>query len=93
MGENVWKIATAGAAIGAGIMAKKVTETTWKFVTGGDSPTNPEDPDIDWAEAIVFSLVSGAIYQLARMITNRESARLYTKQTGHLPKSLAAKEN
>ncbi|CAN5896033.1 hypothetical protein BH24ACT8_BH24ACT8_17930 [soil metagenome] len=93
MGDKIWQIATTGAAIGAGIMAKKVTESTWKFVTGGDSPSNPEDPDIDWVEAIAFALVSGAIYQLARMLTNRESARMYQKSTGHLPKPLAKKES
>lgn len=89
MGETLWKLGTTGAAIGAGIMAKKVTETTWKFITGGDSPSNPEDPDIDWGEAIGFALLSGAIVQLARMMINRESTRAFTKRTGHLPKSVA----
>lgn len=88
MGDTIWKLATTGAAIAAGVVAKKITEVTWKFVTGGDSPSNPEDPDISWKEAIAFALLSGAIIQLTRMVTNRESARMYQKSTGHLPKSL-----
>lgn len=89
MGETLWKLATTGAAIGGGVLAKKVTETTWRFVTGGDSPSNPEDPDIEWKEAIAFALLSGALVQLARMMINRESTRAFQKSTGHLPKSVA----
>ncbi len=90
MGEKLWSVATTGAAIGGGIMAKKITEGVWKFVTGSDSPTNPEDPDIDWGEAIAFALVSGAIVQLTRVMVNRQSTAAYKKSTGRLPKSVAA---
>lgn len=89
MGDTLWKLATTGAAIGSGIFAKKVTETTWKFITGGDSPTNPEDPDIDWGEAIAFALLSGAVVQITRMIINREATRAFKKSKGRLPKSVA----
>lgn len=89
MGDKLWKLATTGAAIGSGIFAKKITETTWKFITGGDSPTNPEDPDIDWGEAVAFALLSGAIVQLIRMMVNRQSTKAFQKSTGRLPKSVA----
>lgn len=88
MGEKFWSLATTGAAIGGGIVAKKVAEGGWKFITGNDSPANPEDPDTDWIEAIAFALVSGAIVQLTRMLVNRQSTRVYKKSTGRLPKSV-----
>lgn len=88
MGEKFWSLATTGAAIGGGIVAKKVAESGWKFITGNDSPANPEDPDTDWVEAIAFALVSGAIVQLTRMLVNRQSTRAYKKSTGRLPKSV-----
>lgn len=89
MGEKFWSLATTGAAIGGGIVAKKVAEGGWKFITGNDSPANPEDPDTDWTEAVVFALISGAIVQLTRVLVNRQSTRVYKKSTGHLPKSVA----
>lgn len=88
MGEKFWSLATTGAAIGASIFAKKITEKTWTFVTGGSSPSNPEDPDINWGEAIAFALLSGAIVQLLKMMVNRESTQAFKKRTGRLPKSV-----
>ncbi len=88
MGNLVWKVMAAGAAVGAGIVARKVTDGTWKFVSGGDSPTNPEDPDIDIKEAVAFALLSGAVVGLTRMMANRQATKLYQKSTGHLPQAL-----
>lgn len=88
MGNLVWKLMAAGAAVGAGIVANKLTDGTWKFVSGGDSPSNPEDPDIDLKEAIAFAALSGVIVGLARMFANREATRVYQKTTGHLPPEL-----
>lgn len=88
MGNMMWKVMVTGAALGAGALAHKVTNATWRFVTGADSPENPEDPDIAWKEAVAFALVSGAFMGLARMFANREAAEIYKKATGHLPKDL-----
>ncbi|MCE0485981.1 DUF4235 domain-containing protein [Ornithinimicrobium sediminis] len=92
MSNLVWKVMATGAAVGASIVARKLTDGTWKFVSGGDSPTNPEDPDIEWKEAVAFALLSGAIVGLTRMLANRQAARVYQKSTGHMPKDLAKKE-
>jgi Protein of unknown function (DUF4235) len=92
MSNLAWKIMATGAAVGASILARKVTDGTWKMVSGGDSPTNPEDPNIDWGEAIAFALLSGAIVGLTRMLANRNAAKLYEKSTGRLPEELVKKD-
>ena len=89
MGNLVWKIMAAGAAVAASVVARKLTDGTWKFVSGGDSPSNPEDPDIDIKEAVAFAVLSGAIVGLSRLVANRQATKLYQKSTGHLPKALA----
>ncbi len=93
MGNVMWKLISVGAAFGASVVARKLTDGTWKFVSGGDSPTNPEDPDIEWKEAVAFALLSGAIVGLSRMLANRQAAQVYKKSTGHLPPALAKKES
>jgi hypothetical protein len=93
MSNLVWKVMATGAAVGASIVARKLTDGTWKFVSGGDSPTNPEDPDIEWKEAIAFALLSGAIVGLTRMLANRQAAKVYQKSTGHLPKDMVKKDS
>lgn len=82
MGNLVAKLATTAAAIGASVVARKMTDGTWKFVTGKDSPSNPEDPDIDIKEAIAFAVLSGALIGLARMLANRETTKLVAKSSG-----------
>jgi hypothetical protein len=91
MSNLAWKIMATGAAVGASIVARKITDGTWKFVSGGDSPENPEDPDIDWGEAIAFAVLSGAIVGLTRMLANRHAAKIYKNSTGHLPEDLVKK--
>ncbi|WP_298753123.1 DUF4235 domain-containing protein [uncultured Serinicoccus sp.] len=90
VGDKMWSLATTAAAIGGGMLVKNVTETTWKFVTGSNSPSNPEDPEVNWGEAVAFALVSGAIVQLVRVWINHKSTQAYTKRKGRLPESVAS---
>ncbi|HKJ10845.1 MAG TPA: DUF4235 domain-containing protein [Ornithinimicrobium sp.] len=88
MGDAVWKVMALGSAIGASMVARNLTEATWKFIRGDEPPKNPEDPDTAWLEAVGFALLSGAIVGLSRMVANREAAAVYKKSTGHLPKPM-----
>lgn len=82
MGNLVAKLATTAAAIGASLVARKLTDGTWKFVTGKPSPSNPEDPEIDLKEAIAFAVVSGVFVGLVRMLANRQTTRVLGKAQG-----------
>ena len=82
MANIVAKLATTGAAIAAGVIARKTTPGTWSFVTGKEAPDNPDDPDIDLKEAILFAILSGAIVAIARMLANRETTKLLGKAQG-----------
>ena len=79
MGNLVAKALTVAAVLAASSIARKATDGTWKFVTGSDSPANPEDPDIDFKEAVAFAVLSGALVGLARMLANRESSRVIAR--------------
>jgi hypothetical protein len=88
VGEAVWKILGTGAAIGAGILAKKLATTAWKLGTGNEPPVNPEDPEVTWKEAVGWAVASGAVVGVARLIATRKAAAYYRKSTGHEPKGL-----
>ncbi|CAN5464222.1 hypothetical protein BH23ACT6_BH23ACT6_05960 [soil metagenome] len=88
MGNLMWKVMAMGSAVGASIVARKVTGGSWKFIRGEDPPTNPEDPDNDWIEAILFAILSGAIVGLSRMLARRQAAAVYKKSSGQLPKEM-----
>lgn len=85
MGEKVFKLVGTGAAIAAGVMAKKVSEGGWKAVMATDPPANPEDPDTELYEAILWAAVSGALIALARMVVARQWTRYYVRSAGNQP--------
>ncbi|MFK5690768.1 DUF4235 domain-containing protein [Ornithinimicrobium sp. LYQ92] len=89
MGNIVAKLATTAAAVGASFIAHKLTNGTWKFVTGRDSPENPEDPDIDFKEAVAFAVLSGVIVGLSRMIANRQSSKVIARASGKSSEQVA----
>lgn len=89
MGNIVAKLVTIGAASAAGFIAKKATDGTWSFVTGKEVPENPDDPDIDIKEAILFALLSGALMTLARMLAQRQTTRVMAKSQGKTPAQVA----
>jgi hypothetical protein len=91
VGSLVWKVLGTGGAILAGIVARKVTWTGWKVATGNEPPANPEDPEVEWKEALGFAVFSGAVVGLARLLTTKKAADFYTKSAGHLPKDLQKK--
>jgi len=88
VGSPAWKVLGTTAAVGAGILAKKLVTAGWKLGTGKEPPANPEDPEVAWPEAIGWAVASGAVVGVARLLATRKAARYYTKSAGHRPKGL-----
>ncbi|MGZ4601084.1 MAG: DUF4235 domain-containing protein [Oryzihumus sp.] len=88
MGAVAWKVLGTGAAVGAGIVAKKLVTAAWKTATGKEPPANPEDPEVSWPEAVGWAVASGAVVGVARLLATRKAARYYTESAGHRPKGL-----
>ena len=88
MGALAWKVLGTGAAVGAGVLAKKLVTAGWKTATGKEPPANPEDPEVSWPEAVGWAVASGAVVGVARLLAVRKAARYYTNSAGHRPKGL-----
>ena len=88
MGALVWKVLGTGAAIGAGVVARKLITRGWTSATGKAPPANPEDPQVSWPEAVGWAVASGAFIGVARLLATRKAAAYYTKSAGHPPKAL-----
>lgn len=88
-GSKVW----AGAAVVSGLVATKVSKQVldkgWRAATGRKPPANPADPDNELWEAVAWSVVTGSVISLAKMMAQRHAANYYVKSTGHLPPQLA----
>jgi Protein of unknown function (DUF4235) len=68
------KIYTAVAATIAAQIAAKVVTRVWAKTTGKAPPTQPNSPEVHWAEAIGWSVVSGTAIGVARLVASRRAA-------------------
>ena len=85
-GEEIsWKLYGGLAAVGAGIVARKVIQKAWTAGVGKAPPSNPEDPDIGITEAVGWAIVSGSVVGIARMLAGRMAAARWRKSTSELP--------
>lgn len=86
----MWKALSTLAAVGAAAAARNAASAVWRNRTGHEPPTNPADPDTDWAEAIGWTLVTGALVGVARLVARRGAAMVWEKIEGDLPPELQA---
>jgi hypothetical protein len=90
MGALVWKVAGAGSAILAGIIANKVVTEVWRR-TGRDVEIDPNNPDVPVKEAIAFAATMGVAMGVARVFAMRQAAGAYRRAAGELPRDLQPK--
>ncbi len=88
--ETGWKVFAALSALLAALLARKAVTLAWKTATGKEPPSNPEDPEITWAEAGGWAVASGVAVGLARLVAQRQAARTWTKASGTPPPGLRA---
>jgi len=84
----LWKLLGTGSAIAAAGLAERAVGWGWRVATGKEPPITPEDPEINWGEAVTWALVSGAVIGIARLAATRKAAAYYRRSTGSLPKAL-----
>ncbi len=86
--SKIWSIFSLLAALIGATVARKSLTTAWQKATGKNPPANPDDPDVDLWEALLWATASGTAVQIARMLATRKAANYYAKSTGHLPPGL-----
>lgn len=85
MSDTIWKVVGNLAAVAAAVAARKVLTTGWQATTGTEPPDNPADPQTPWREALAWGVLTGAVVGVARMLANRQTARVAQRVSGELP--------
>ncbi|REF38159.1 DUF4235 domain-containing protein [Thermasporomyces composti] len=80
-----WSVIRGLSTFAAVALTKKVVDTGWRVVTGKEPPSDPDDPDLTWKEALSWALASGVGIAVARLLATRQAARMWRKWTGELP--------
>jgi hypothetical protein len=87
-GKVGYKLMATFASVAGAFAARKVLQLAWKTATGKQPPANPEHPEVTWAEAVGWAVVSCAVIGVARMAAQRKVAASWHKSTGQLPPGL-----
>jgi hypothetical protein len=52
-------------------------------ITQNEPPRNPADPEVEWRDAIIWTVVSGIVGGLARLVARRLLAESQVPAEGH----------
>ena len=85
---TVWKLTSVLAGLVGTQIGRRGLTSVWRAVKHDDPPLNPLSKETTWGEAIAFALISGAVYGLMRMLTQRMAAGVWTSQLGAPPPGL-----
>lgn len=81
-------IATA-AAVGGVIAAKPAVERIWRTAFRSEPPGNPAAAEVQWRDALAWSVFTGAIVGVIRLIAQRGAAGAWRRRRGTYPPGLA----
>jgi len=84
-GKRLWKVYSKGSTILSGVIALRLTETTWRLAARRKSPNDPEHPEVRTGEAIAWALFAGVTAELTKVVIGRKVAQYWVKSTGNLP--------
>jgi hypothetical protein len=93
VGGLAWKVIGGIGAAVAALVAERGARTAWVAATGKEPPDSPEDPDIDWREAIGWAVLSGVLIGVARLGAQRAAANYYRRSSGHLPAAITGDDS
>jgi hypothetical protein len=76
------KLVAALATTGAVFIARKVISFAWTRFTGKQPPTDPSDPSVSIAEALIWAAIAGITIEGARIFATRATLRRTTRDPG-----------
>ena len=85
---TVWKLTSVLAGLAGAQVGRRGLTAVWRAVKHDDPPLNPLSKETTWAEALTFALISGAVYGVTRMVTQRIAAGVWAQQLGAPPPGL-----
>ena len=83
--EHKWMIVSTVAAAAAGVVVRTGIELGWKLAKGEDPPKNPASYDVEWRDAIAWTVTVGVCMGLGRLLAERGAASGWKRLKGELP--------
>lgn len=83
--KSAWKLLDRGSTLAAGLVAREVSQVSWRAVTGKKPPVNGRHPEVATREAVAWAVVGGALVELVKLLVRRYATTYWVRSTGDLP--------
>ena len=90
--DSLYKIVVGLASVAAAVAARNTASAGWRRVTGRQPPTNPAAPDTSWRAALLWTMFTGALVGVARLVARRGAAGIWQRMQGELPPAVEEAE-
>jgi hypothetical protein len=83
--RTAWLLFAAGAAMLGGMVVRQGLNQAWKLALHDDPPLDPTSREVSWRDAILWTVASGAVVGLGRLVARRSAAAGWERLTGEAP--------
>lgn len=83
--QQKWGLVSGAAGAFGAFVVRNGLETAWKAAMGDDPPKNPAARDVPWRDAILWTVATGVVIGLGRLIAERSAATAWDRYTGRMP--------
>ncbi|WP_176955979.1 DUF4235 domain-containing protein [Catalinimonas alkaloidigena] len=83
--EIAWGLAKAGTVALTSVVVHKLLDEAYAVIQKDHPPKNPDSPDTDWKEAVIWTISSAVLAGVTSVLMRRELARGWVKLTGSMP--------
>lgn len=80
--DSIYGLVLAGTTVLASMLMRKLLEKGWKSVRKKEPPKNPESSEVDWSEAIAWTVATGVTVGMGRLMARRLAAAGWKALTG-----------
>ena len=74
-GDGVSRAVGTFAALTAAMVTRKLVTVGWKKITGKEPPSDPQDPQVHFGEALSWAILLGVTMESARVLAHRAATR------------------
>ena len=83
--RTAWTTIAAGAAFLGGMLVRQGLNRAWQLAMHDDPPLDPSSREVAWRDAILWTVATGVVVGLGRLIARRGAAAGWERLTGGAP--------
>ncbi len=81
----IWQGVSTLAAVAGAMATRNLVKSGWRRIKKSEPPQNPLRQDVDWQDALLFGLITGAIAGVVRILMRRAAATGWNRWRGEWP--------